>query len=62
MLLSQEWRKSTFRQRSRLLKTLVKYIVENQDTICRYNLLICIAVSRRRCLPPALHSRPASLA
>lgn len=62
MLLSQEWRKSTFRQRSRLLKTLVKYIVENQNTICRYILLICIAVLRRRCLPPALHSRPASLA
>lgn len=31
----QEWRKSSFRQRNLLLKTLVKYIVEHQDTICR---------------------------
>ena len=31
----QTWRHSSFRQRALLLKTLVKYIVENQDTICR---------------------------
>ncbi len=31
----QEWRSSSFRQRNLLLKTIVRYIVENQDTICR---------------------------
>lgn len=32
---SKTWRHSTFRQRNLLLKTMVKFIVENQDTICR---------------------------
>lgn len=36
---TQEWRKSSFRQRNLLLKTIVKYIVENQDTICRSGLI-----------------------
>ncbi|MEW5302973.1 MAG: hypothetical protein WDW38_003925 [Sanguina aurantia] len=32
---AQVWKTSTFKQRRRLLKTLLKFIVENQETICR---------------------------
>ena len=33
--LLQVWKQSPFRQRRLLLKTLLKYIIQNQDTICR---------------------------
>jgi hypothetical protein len=38
----QVWRRSSFRQRRLLLRVLLKYIVDNQETICR-----CLP----RCLP-----------
>ena len=31
----QEWRHSSFRQRKLLLKTILKYIVDHQEAICR---------------------------
>lgn len=31
----QEWKKSSFAQRRKLLKILLKFIIENQETICR---------------------------
>lgn len=34
-VVSQVWKNSTFKQRRRLLKTLLKFIIENQETICR---------------------------
>ena len=33
--LLQVWKQSSFQQRRLLLKTLLKYIIQNQDTICR---------------------------
>ena len=32
---SKEWKKSTFAQRRKLLKIFLKYIVENQEAICK---------------------------
>ncbi len=32
---SKIWRNSTFGQRRKLLKILLKFVVENQETICR---------------------------
>ncbi len=31
----QEWKKSSFAQRRRLLRILLRFIIENQDTICK---------------------------
>ncbi len=47
----QTWSKSSFRQRNLLLKTLVKYIVANQDTICR-----CAAAARESADPDWSHA------
>lgn len=44
----QEWRKSSFSARRRLLKVLLKFIVENQEPICR--------VSARDSGKPLLHA------
>ncbi len=32
----EQWRRSSFRQRRQLLKIILKFIVENQEEICRY--------------------------
>jgi hypothetical protein len=34
--LGQEWCHSSFAQRRRLLKIMLKFIIENQETICRW--------------------------
>lgn len=34
--LPQIWKKSSFGKRRRLLKIMLKFIIENQETICRY--------------------------
>ncbi len=47
---AQVWRRSSFRQRRLLLRVLLKYIVDNQETICR-----CLP----RCLPALSVDRPA---
>ncbi len=47
---AQVWRRSGFRQRRLLLRVLLKYIVDNQETICR-----CLP----RCLPAPFVKRPA---
>lgn len=31
----QEWKQSSFNQRRKLLRILLKYIIENQETICK---------------------------
>jgi acyl-CoA reductase-like NAD-dependent aldehyde dehydrogenase len=44
---AQEWRKSSFAQRRLLLKIILKFIVENQEEICRWagRLLVALAGS-----------------
>lgn len=32
---AKTWRQSSFEQRRQLLRVLLKYIVENQETICK---------------------------
>ncbi len=35
VLATQEWRKSSFAQRRKLLRIMLKFIIDNQETICR---------------------------
>lgn len=32
----QQWSRSSYAQRRRLMRVLLKYVVDNQDTLCRY--------------------------
>jgi len=41
-MILQEWRNSSFGERRRLLKILLKFIIENQEIICRCGMYRCI--------------------